>query len=112
MDLLKEKGDKLELARDVHHWAYFKNQNDRKSSRDAIQVLGYRIKSDNENSNSEPCFGICLTKRQEMTPEAVDDAVIQLFRASRSAHGEYDGWESQLIVGAKPPYKKSWWKWR
>jgi hypothetical protein len=41
MDWLMEKGDKLELARDVHHWAYFKNQTDRKSFRDAIQVLGY-----------------------------------------------------------------------
>lgn len=50
MDLLTEKGDKLELARDVHHWAYFKNQTDRKSFRDAIQVLGYRIESENENS--------------------------------------------------------------
>jgi len=111
MDLLMEKGDKLELARDVHHWAYFKNQTDRKSFRDAIHVLGYRIESENENSNSELCYGICIVKRQEMTPKAVDDAVIQLFRGSRSAHGEYDGWECQLIVDAKPSNKKSWWKW-
>jgi hypothetical protein len=40
MDFLKEKGDKLESARDVHHWAYFKNQTDRKTFRDAIQALG------------------------------------------------------------------------
>lgn len=97
-----EKGDKLEIARDIHHWAYFKNQTDRKSFRGAIQVLGYRIESEKENTNSELCYGICIVKRQEMTPKAVDDAVLQLFRASRCAHGEYDGWECQLIVDAKP----------
>src|SRR6266850_5254915 len=84
---------------------------DRKSFRDAIQVLGYRIESENENSDSERRFGICIVKHQEMTPKAVDDTVIQLFRASKSAHGEYDGWECQLIVDAKPPNKKFWRKW-
>src|SRR6266702_319388 len=86
MELLKQKGDKLESTRDVHHWAYFKNQTDRKSFRDAIQVLGYEIESETENTNSELRYGICIVKRQEMTSKAVDDTVIQLFRASRSAH--------------------------
>jgi len=110
MDLLKQKGDKLESTRDVHHWAYFKNQIDRKNFRDTIQILGYRIESEKENTNSDLCYGICIVKWQEMTPKAVDDAVIQLFRASRSAHGEYGGWECQLIVDAKPTNRKSWWK--
>jgi hypothetical protein len=52
MDLLAAKGDRLESAKDVHHWAYFENQSDRNSFRDAIQVLGYRVESENENSNS------------------------------------------------------------
>jgi uncharacterized protein (TIGR01619 family) len=110
LDFLKQKGDKLESARDVHHWSYFKSQADRNSFRDAIQVLGYRIESEKENTNSELCYGICIAKQQEMTPKALDDAVIQLFRASRSAHGEYDGWECQLIVDTKRPNEKPWWK--
>jgi hypothetical protein len=56
-------------------------------------------------------FGICIVKHQEMTPKTVDDAVIQLYRASKSVHGDYDGWECQLIVDAKPPHRNFWRNW-
>lgn len=107
MDVLKQQGDKLEAARDVHHWTSFQNQTDRETFRDAIQVLGYRIESENENPSGEFRYGICITRRQEMTSDAVDGAVIELFRASKSAHGQYEGWECQVIVDAKPQNKKS-----
>ncbi len=107
MDLLAAKGDKLESPRDVQHWAYFENQTDRNSFRDAIQLLGYRVESENENLESERRYGICILKHQEMTPKAVDDAVIQLFKASKLVHGEYDGWECQVIIDEKPPEKKT-----
>jgi uncharacterized protein (TIGR01619 family) len=110
MDVLKLKGDKLESARDVRHWAYFKNQTDRETFRAAVQVLGYRILSEKENPESDSRFGICVERMQDMAPDAVDTAVIELFRASKSAHGEYDGWECQLIVATKPESKKSRWK--
>jgi hypothetical protein len=110
MDLFRSKGDKLESARDVRHWAYFKSQTDRRVFRDAIEVLGYRIEFEKENPSGELRYGICMVKRQEMTSKAVDDAVTELFRASRSAHGEYNGWECQLVVDAAPN-KKSVWKW-
>jgi len=29
-----------------------------------------------------------------MAADAVDNAVIQLFRAAKSVHGEYDGWSA------------------
>jgi regulator of RNase E activity RraB len=107
LDVLQQQGDNLEAARDVHHWASFQNQTDRETFRDAIQVLGYRIESENENPSGEFRYGICIMRRQEMTSDAVDAAVIELFRASKSAHGQYEGWECQVIVDSEPENKKS-----
>jgi uncharacterized protein (TIGR01619 family) len=98
LDILKQKGDKLESARDVRHWASFEHQTDRESFRNAVQVLGYRVESVNDSPNGEFRYRICLTKTLEMTLHAVNEAVIQLFRASRSAQGQYEGWECELIV--------------
>lgn len=110
LDVLKQKGDKLESPRDVSHWARFKNQNDRGAFRDATRVLGYRLESEYENPDDDYRYWICIKRMQEMTSEAVDDAVIQLFRASKVADGQYDGWECELIVDAEPESRRSRWK--
>jgi hypothetical protein len=106
MDRMKRQGDKLELARDVTHWAHFKNQADRETFREAIRVLGYRIESEDEDPGSEYSHSICMTRRQEMNSDAVDEAVIQLFRACKNAHGQYNGWECELIIDAEPETEK------
>jgi hypothetical protein len=69
------------------------------------------MESERENPNTGLSYGICVMKLQRMNAKAVDDAVLELFRASKSAHGEYDGWECQLIVDQNPINKRSWWKW-
>lgn len=102
MDLMKQRGDRLDLARDVSHWAGFKDQIDRAAFRVAVLPMGYRIVSENEHPNDEYRYWIRVARRQEMTRGAVDDAVLQLFRAARSAHGYYDGWECELMANAKP----------
>jgi len=107
LDVLREKGDKLELARDVSHWARFENQVDRAAFWNAIEPLGYRIDSEYENPHDEYRFRICIVRRQDMSANAVDDAVIQLFRASKAARGQYDGWECELIAHTKPENEAS-----
>jgi hypothetical protein len=47
---------------------------------------------------------------QDMAPENVNSAVMELFRASQSSHGEYDGWECEVITDTKPEIRKPWWK--
>jgi uncharacterized protein (TIGR01619 family) len=110
LDSLKRQGDNLEKARNVCHWAYFNSQTDREVFREAVLALGYRIVSENEYPESDRQFGICIEKMQDMAPDKVDLAVTQLFRASKSAHGEYDGWECQVILDAKPKSEKPWWR--
>jgi uncharacterized protein (TIGR01619 family) len=100
MDLMEKRGDRLASARDVTHWSTFKSVAGRETFRNAVQLLGYRVVSEyraGEPSNGYP-YGICIVRKQEMARRAVDAAVIELFRASKAADGDYTGWECELIV--------------
>ncbi len=102
MDLMKQRGDKLEGTRDMRHWCNFKDSACRDDFRRAVQALGYKAESEyqNEKPDTEFAYVICIVKMQEMTRRAVDDAVIQLFRTCKVARGDYTGWECELITDA------------
>lgn len=99
LEVLKRKGDALEAPRDILHWAYFKTKNDRADFRNSVQVLGYRIESESEFKETDNPYAICVGKEQDIRSDALDEAVIELFRAAKRANGEYDGWESPVVTG-------------
>jgi uncharacterized protein (TIGR01619 family) len=110
LEVLKQRGDTLETPRDILHWAYFKNKEDRENFRNAVQFLGFRVESIPKDVAGEYAHGICVAKKQEMAHEAVDATVIALHRASETSGGKYDGWECELIANKKASDKKPWWK--
>jgi regulator of RNase E activity RraB len=59
--------------------------------------MGYRVDSESENSGSENPFGLCFGKNQKVSPEAIDETVIELNRMSKHFRGEYDGWEAEVV---------------
>ncbi len=97
LDVLEEHGDKLEPVRDVHHWIYFKTSNDRKLFAEEASQLGYTVENQLEDLTQEFPFGIQITRDQSVTPDEIDDAVLQLFRLAIKLNGQYDGWEAQVI---------------
>jgi hypothetical protein len=56
----------------------------------------------------EYLYWIQFSGQQKMARTAIDEAVSTLFKASKSAQGQYNGWKCELISG--PPAKKSRWK--
>jgi len=99
LEVLKRSGDALESPRDILHWAYFKTENDRSDFRNSAQALGYRIDSEGEFREKDYPYGICVGKEQDIQSDAIDEAVVDLFRAAKRANGEYDGWESPVVTG-------------
>ena len=73
-----------------------------------VKARGYTVDSESEDVKAECPYGVRVSKRQEVNPEALEDSVIELFRASKTCHGQYDGWETELITGK--PRKKPGWK--
>jgi uncharacterized protein (TIGR01619 family) len=99
LSVLERHGDTLGSPRDILHWAYFKTVDDRSDFRNSAQALGYRTDSESQLKEKDCPYGICIGKQQDMESDALDRAVIELFRAAKRANGEYDGWESPVIVG-------------
>jgi uncharacterized protein (TIGR01619 family) len=98
LEVLENHGDTLEPVRDVHHWIYFKTSNDRKLFAEGALQLGYTVENQSEDLKQEFPYGIQITRDQSVTPDKIDDAVLQLFRLAKAFNGEYDGWEAQVIT--------------
>jgi uncharacterized protein (TIGR01619 family) len=98
LEALKRNGDALQSPREILHWAYFKTENDRSDFRNSAQTLGYRVDSESEFKEKNYPYAICVGKEQDIQSDALDDAVIDLFRAAKSADGDYDGWESPVVT--------------
>jgi len=95
--VLEQNGDTLTPVRDVHHWIYFRSRESRESFASEAQELGYKIEDQTERTGEERPFGLIITRDQSLTQQAIDEAVIELFRLAEEVDAEYDGWEAQLI---------------
>jgi uncharacterized protein (TIGR01619 family) len=97
LDVLEQKGDTLTSPRDIFHWIYFRTKNDLDAFWDSIRPLEYRMQSQPDNPNSEFPFGLCIARFQSVKRDDVDEAVVELFRRAKEFHGDYDGWETEII---------------
>jgi uncharacterized protein (TIGR01619 family) len=97
---LRKNGDALKEDRDIHHWSYFKTHADRSKFWAMAQNLGYRLESESVEVGDKESFGICIFRMQKIDANAVDDAVIELYRATMECNGSYNGWESPVIKAA------------
>lgn len=97
LEILEQKGDALKAPRDVFHWVYFPTKKDRDAFWDVIRPLEYRMQSQPDNPEGALPFGLCIVRFQSVKQDDVDEAVIQLFRHAKEFHGDYDGWETEVI---------------
>jgi len=97
LDALQKRGDALKLPRDISHWVYFRAAEDRANFRNAVRKLQYRVRSESELGGRDYPLGICIVRFQSIQPAEVDDAVIELYRLAKECHGDYDGWETEVI---------------
>jgi uncharacterized protein (TIGR01619 family) len=95
---LMKEGDTLTPVRDVHHWIYFRSREDREWFASKVRELGYKIEHESEKPGAQHPFGLQITRDQSVTPDQIDDAVIELFRLAKQANADYDGWEAQVIT--------------
>ena len=97
LDVLREKGDVLTVAREVQHWMYFGSEQSRSQFRDTATAAGFRVISESTSEGSLP-FGIVLARTQSIEQESVDRTVIELLNLTRRFDGEYDGWETPVVT--------------
>jgi hypothetical protein len=101
LDVMDNNGDQPEIPREVLHWAYFPTEVNRSEFEAAVQTKEYTVGSKSHQPESENPYGICIGKTQKCTSDAIDKSVLELRRLARRCHGEYDGWEAQVMPDAE-----------
>lgn len=97
LDVLKERGDVPTVPREVQHWVYFGSEQARALFRNAAIAVGFKVISEPSSAGELP-FGIVLARTQSVEQNSIDATVIELLHLSRRFDGEYDGWETPVIM--------------
>jgi regulator of RNase E activity RraB len=103
---LTDRGDDLSEPRGIHHWIYFESADDREGFAKAAGKIGFlarELKSD-KSGEARP-WGIHAYRVDSVRPNDIDAVCYELFTLAEQHHGDYDGWETQVVKpGQKPTY--------
>jgi uncharacterized protein DUF695/regulator of ribonuclease activity B len=97
LDALLDAGDTLRPAREVRHWIYFGTSADRQSFAAKVKALRYKIGPETDGPQDRP-FGLVIARDQSVTPDQIDNAVIELYRLAKDVGAEYNGWEALVVA--------------
>ena len=102
LDHMEERGDQLEDARPVDHWIYFKTAGDRKEFETEVKKLGFKIK-DTSLGKEETAYRykLVVSREDKISSNEIDTYTVQLWELANDLNGDYDGWETQLIIEDK-----------
>ncbi len=95
INALTNEGDKLIIARDVFHWIYFKNENQKNSFLQEVNGEGFQLVSSNK-VDDEFSIQLQIKRLDKVDKISVDNYTIYLWEKAREFNGDYDGWETSV----------------
>lgn len=97
VDNLVKNGDKLEKKREVMHWIYFTNENDRDNFIQKIASENFKVEEKNKvKENKEFSYNLRISRIEKVDYENIDDFTIHLWKLANENNGDYDGWETSV----------------
>lgn len=102
VDVLREHGDALMTPRPVEHWIFFKTPGAREAFIASARSLGFAVESTSEGEGETP-FGLQVTREDAVELGHIHDVVMQLVELAVAHGGDYDGWETPVLVEFRPP---------
>jgi len=99
---LKKAGDLHELARQVDHFAYFRDEANRDEFASWAKSQGFTVQAREQAGQDRP-WSTELAKVQAVDPASIDAVTTELYRECVIRYGEYDGWGCPVVSPAKPP---------
>ena len=97
IETLHEHNDKLDVPREVAHWAYFLEETARNSFVTKSQSLGFRLQSEINPESSDDKWGAILIRNDPVDYWSIADATLALHDAATELGGSYDGWETPIV---------------
>jgi len=110
LHVLEEHGDQPERVRPVDHWIFFRTAADRDHIAEQASDLGYKVVNKSEIDDKERPYSLHISREQSVTPDVIDEAVVELFRYAKLVDAEYDGWETSVETGKPVEPKRPWWR--
>ncbi|NVK44366.1 MAG: DUF695 domain-containing protein [Oceanospirillaceae bacterium] len=94
---LRQAGDNLDKPRQVDHWIYFADEEDKISFMESIKKEGYKIEDDNKLQNTDLPFQLRISRIDSVNPNEIYKITLSLRKMAKKYNGEYDGWETFVI---------------
>jgi regulator of RNase E activity RraB len=94
---LQNGGDNLLEARQVDHWLYFKNINDRNIFEVDIVKIGFKIESKETIDNTTKPFSLHISRVDKVDIESITQVTLDLRNKAMKLNGDYDGWETFIV---------------
>lgn len=92
---LIDEGDELIVSREVFHWIYFKNENDKNNYLKEVSKEGFVLVSSNKIDDKFP-YQLQIKRIDKVDEKSVNEYVIYLWEKSIEYNGDYDGWETSI----------------
>lgn len=94
---LQNSGDKLEKARQVDHWVYFKTDADRNCFIQYATRNHFKIESKEKQNDLKLPYKLQLSRTDKIDLPSISKITLELERQARKCNGDYDGWETVVI---------------
>ncbi|CAN5262352.1 hypothetical protein BH09BAC1_BH09BAC1_12720 [soil metagenome] len=94
---LKERGDKLLVARDVNHYSYFPTAKNRSLMEKEVMKLGFVIEGKKQEDGPLP-YLLIYSRDDKVDQESIDKLTYILLDLTLKYGGDYDGWECLVVT--------------
>jgi len=95
---LVEKGDKLEKPRQIDHWIYFNNEDDRNCFIEYAKRERFKIESKDKIDNKTSPYSLHISREDNAILSNISKVTLSLRQNAKKCHGDYDGWEAFLVT--------------
>lgn len=94
---LEDAGDKLDKARQVDHWIYFKTEDDRTCFINYVTKNNFRIEAKDKTKDISHPYKLQISRTDNVDIAAISGITLDLRKQAQKCKGDYDGWETFVV---------------
>ncbi len=95
--IFEDRGDSLEVAREVDHMAYFPSRSAAERAAIDLRTSGFRVDDASEVDDGES-WGVAFHREDVLAAGRPDEFVAEIFEIIQRHDGRYDGWGAEHRV--------------
>ena len=97
LEVLEERGDKMEVAREISHWVYFPDVEKANRFAEKVKEEGFTLRLDPVENGGR--YGVQFYREDVPSADRIDEITFELQKLANAYGGDYDGWETKIIFG-------------